>query len=364
MLCVCTNPDVVTARDGITAISSSDQLGRKQMSGSPLLRKARTAVAELTHAVRAFRALSGVEMLIVPGTGLVTDAFGLRPQWAPYNLFKWVLVAKLRRARVVFLSVGAGPFYSRTGKLLVRATLQMADYRSYRDAASKRSVCEIGVRAQDDPIYPDLAFSLPPELLPQTPSPEPAGRPVVGLGLIAYQERYSTAGPDYAGHQTYLGALAGFAVELVARGYDVRLLFGDGASDPEAMTALRTLLHGRLSADDLRHITEQTSAEDTFAELSRADIVVATRFHNVLMSMILGKPVISITFHHKCAALMREMKMSDYCQEIDQIDAELLMTQFQSLEQNRDEVIHTLATGVQAARASLDEQYNLLLSLK
>ena len=43
-------------------------------------------------------------MLIVPGTGLLTDAYGLGG-WGPYSLFKWSLAAKLRGCRVLFVSV-------------------------------------------------------------------------------------------------------------------------------------------------------------------------------------------------------------------------------------------------------------------
>ncbi len=42
--------------------------------------------------------LKGTDMLIVPGTGLVTDAYGLH-DWGPYSVFKWVLMAKLRRCQ-------------------------------------------------------------------------------------------------------------------------------------------------------------------------------------------------------------------------------------------------------------------------
>ena len=65
----------------------------------------------------------------------MTDAFGLS-HWGPYSLFKWVLMAKLRRCRVLFVSVGAGPIDRTLGRILVKATLSLADYRSYRDEAS------------------------------------------------------------------------------------------------------------------------------------------------------------------------------------------------------------------------------------
>jgi polysaccharide pyruvyl transferase WcaK-like protein len=88
---------------------------------------------ELRQYVRAFRILDGTDMLIVPGTGLLTDAYGLS-SWGPYNMFKWSLLAKVRGCRLLFVSVGAGPIDTALGRALVKSALSLADYRSYRDA--------------------------------------------------------------------------------------------------------------------------------------------------------------------------------------------------------------------------------------
>ena len=54
--------------------------------------------AEPRQYARAFRNLKQTDMLIVPGTGLLTDAWGLT-SWGPYGLFKWSSMAKLRGCR-------------------------------------------------------------------------------------------------------------------------------------------------------------------------------------------------------------------------------------------------------------------------
>ena len=127
----------------------------------------------------------GTDMLIVPGTGLVTDAYGL-VSWGPYSLFKWVLMAKLRRSRVLFISVGAGPIYGAAGRALVKAALSLADYRSYRDEASREYLSGIGFPAERDPVYPDLVFSLPQALLSDRRARSRGPQRVVGLGLMEY----------------------------------------------------------------------------------------------------------------------------------------------------------------------------------
>jgi polysaccharide pyruvyl transferase WcaK-like protein len=119
-----------------------------------------------------------------------------------------------------------------------------------------------------------------------------------------------------------------------------------------------------MGAFDEARITDRPfeSFGDVLAELAATDVVVATRFHNVLFSLLLNKPVIAISFHHKCSSLMRQMGLSDYCHELDQIDAETLIEQFQRLERNGETVKRTIGLGVDEARTALDEQYDLLFA--
>jgi polysaccharide pyruvyl transferase WcaK-like protein len=360
-LCICSNPEVVTARDRIEATPITAAVRQSPEGRSRVQRRLRLAVRELGRLAHAFKTLRGTDVFIVPGTGLVTDVFGIYG-WGPLGLLHWVLAAKLRRARVAFVSIGAGPFYSRAGSALVRASLSLADYRSYRDQPSRDSLRRIGVNVERDPVYPDLVFSLPEALLPVADGSEQRPRRVVGLGLISEQGRYSTDKPRPGAHTAYLEALAVFVAWLLDHGYDIRLLFGDGEGDPKQLVEFKSLLRQRLGPYDEARIAEQPSSPDVFAELAQTDVVVATRFHNVLLALLLAKPVIAISFHHKCAALMRQMNLSEYCHGFHEIDAYRLIEQFEMLEQNAEAVQRTIATGVRDARAALDEQYDRLFA--
>ena len=355
--CICTNPDVVISRDGIDAESIST---RPRASGSALVKPLRVAYAEAWQYRRAFRILGRAETLVIPGTGLVTDAFGLQG-WGPYSLFKWVLVAKLRRARVLFVSIGAGPFRTPVGRTLVRASLSLADYRSYRDVASRDSLCAIGFPAERDPVYPDLVFGLPESLLPP-PRATTDARPTVGIGLMADQGSYSAAEPQAATYRNYLGSMASFAAWLLNHNYDIRIFIGDGAGDQEAVREFRALLRDQCERHDDR-ITEQgPSPQEVLAGLAEIDLMVATRFHNVLLSLLMNKPVIAISFHHKCSSLMRQMHLSEYCHDIDRLDAEHLIEQFKGMQDQGVDLRRTISAGVDKARGKLDEQYDLLFA--
>ena len=110
------------------------------------------------------------------------------------------------RCKLLFVSVGAGPIYSRAGRFFVKAALFLADFRSYRDASTLEYLRGIGFRVGDDPIRPDLAFSLPETSAPQQHEGE-NGRLVVGLGLMEYAWKYSVEKPTSAVYSAYLEVL-------------------------------------------------------------------------------------------------------------------------------------------------------------
>jgi len=95
-------------------------------------------------------------------------------------------------------------------------------------------------------------------------------------------------------------------------------------------------------------------------QIAATDMVVATRFHNIILALLLNKPVISISFHHKCTSLMEEMGLSDYWQDINHMDAGRLIEQFRDLEKNADKLKPVIRQKVEQSRKALDEQYSLI----
>jgi polysaccharide pyruvyl transferase WcaK-like protein len=149
---------------------------------------------------------------------------------------------------------------------------------------------------------------------------------------------------------------------LLDHEYDVKLLLGDTDADPSVIDDLRAALRKRLASNIDERVTDQPidSMHELLSQLSATDLVVATRFHNVLMSLLLNKPVIAISFHHKCSSLMSEMGLSEYCHDINQMNADTLIAQFQALDRNADDVKQKILQRVETFERALDEQFELL----
>jgi len=149
----------------------------------------------------------------------------------------------------------------------------------------------------------------------------------------------------------------------LAREYDVRLLSGD-LGDIQARQEFTALLRQQLSVFDEAHIIDEPtcSVEDILSQIVATDFVVATRFHNVVMALICNKPVISISFHHKCESLMNAMGLAEYCLDINDLHADRLMEKICDLEKNADKIKSLISEKTKAAREALAEQYNFIFN--
>jgi polysaccharide pyruvyl transferase WcaK-like protein len=362
VLCICTGPSSTAERHNIRAVSIDNfHFKAKWLQGRRWLRFIRKIIigvpSEAYRWILAFQTLKETEVLIVPGTGLLTDAFG-QVSWGAYALLKWSIVARMRCARLFFVSVGAGPLYTRSSRLLVKAALSLAHFRSYRDPETLEYLRSIGLRTDRDYVYPDLAFSIPKTRA--CDGAPPRKRRVVGIGLMQYAGRLSAECPREATETTYLDVLAEFVEWVLSANYDIRLLIGDVCDRP-VIEAFKALLKKRSLWDSERIIdADISSVQDLLSLIAATDVVVATRFHNVLFALLLNKPVVSISFHQKCTSLMVQMGLSEYCQDIHQLEIGKLIDQFCSLEQNAPAVKASIERKAEEFRRALDEQYEVI----
>jgi len=318
---------------------------------------------ELLRWLRAIARLKNVDMLVMTGTGMLGD-FGIAPLGLHYEILKWTVAAKLSRCKVIFLSVGAGPLRHSLSRLFVRAALACADYRSYRDNFSKDYLKSIGFESDRDHVYPDLAFSYPTARLPQR-SDHAQIKAVIGVGVMTYFNRRCVSPEDETIYRDYLSKLGNFVTWLLERKYTVRLLIGDVAYDQRARQDLRTFLEERgISCTNGNIIDEPASSvEEVLSQLAATDLVVASRFHNVLLALMLGKPVLAISYHEKVDALMEEAGFAAFCQDIESIDVEKLIRQFTTLEGQSNCLKQQLNRKARACRLALDDQYNRIFDI-
>jgi polysaccharide pyruvyl transferase WcaK-like protein len=348
LVSVCVGTDDTAERHGIEAVPMAPTLSDDLAQSSRAVRQLRLLFGEVADWFRVVGAMRGVDRVIVTGTGILTDTYE-GPFGKPYQMFKWAAAARLCGHRVAFVSVGAERLTVPYKLRLMGWALRLADYRSYRDGVSKRRAEGLAAVAKDDPVFPDLAFSLPPELTSARPSSRPAGPTTVAVGVY-------TVDGDQEVMERYVETIGRFVLWLLERGYAVRIVIGDVAYDLDALNNVRAWL----ARHDVGHrVVDEaaTSFELLLTQLSTVDLVVATRFHNVLLSLLLEKPVVSVSHMDKNDELMESMGLSSYRLPLKDVRVEDLVAKFGELERNADALRAQIREKNALFRAQLDAQY-------
>jgi len=99
------------------------------------------------------------------------------------------------------------------------------------------------------------------------------------------------------------------------------------------------------------------SLADVFAAIAPADSVVAIRFHNVVASLMLGKPTIAIGYGSKHASLMEDSGMAEFCTPVKMLDHERLAGLFIDLSDRAPHLGNMLRERKAANELLLAEQF-------
>jgi polysaccharide pyruvyl transferase WcaK-like protein len=358
LFCVCAGPERVAADHEVasTLIWPSRTLTGWALSLHRLFLR---APAKLVDFVAAFRTMRRHDVLIVPGTGILDD-FCERPTGMPLSIFLWCLAARAARAKICMLSIGAGPIDNRLSRLLMVSAARLAHLRSYRDRSSKDFMQEAGIDTSRDRVEPDLVFLMQTPEASLEPAIERGRRLTVGVGVMGYHGWYGES--EGAIFSEYMEKLVRFVRHLVTSGHDVRLLVGDSSDDAVGVETILASArdHSRAGASIVAEPI--SSLHDLMRQIAGTDIVVATRFHNVVGALKLGKPTISLGYARKNDVLMDEMGLAAYAHHVERFDVDTLIRQVAELAARRPQVEAAISARTSAFRDSLRLQEQRLLS--
>lgn len=279
-----------------------------------------TVVTEPWRRHRATKLLNGIEAFFIPGTGVVDD-FGQGPVDMPLHLDRWTAAATRLGTRVVFCSIGASTVRNALSRWLFGRSLKRARYCSFRDVASGKNAGALGCASSI--VVPDLAFSLREE----SPKPTPEWPPrTIGIGVMGYFGWNQTRAEGLRTYRRYVEKINTLIQRLAERGYTMRLLIGDVASDAGAARDVAELIR---AADRSGSIVapEINTYQDLISQIALCDIVVATRYHNVVFALMAGRPTISIGYSDKNESVMESFGQAAYSHAIETFDVDAVVAQ-------------------------------------
>ncbi|WP_433167844.1 polysaccharide pyruvyl transferase family protein [Kribbella sp. CA-247076] len=355
--CVCSGPEELTRQYGIpsTAITWYQEHGPGRTRLTTVVRKLYGKLADLFRMPRLFRRY---DVVIVPGMGVLETTLELNPWGWPYALFLMCVSARMAGAKVAFVSVGASVARERSVRWLYTGAARLATYRSFRDELSRDSMRVMGLDVSQDEVYPDLAFALPD---PEPPEPSQRSRRTVALGLMEYHGTSADRGRSTEIYAEYEAKIVEFARWLVDEGYRIRLVTGDPADEVVVNAVLDDLRRTRPALVDSRVVREPAaSLGELMGQLAGADLVVASRYHNVQSALRLSKPTISISYATKNDILMEGMRLAEFRQSIRTLSVPRLIEQFRALEARAGRIEPAMREKNTEYTARLEQQFAVL----
>lgn len=357
---MCSGPERVMARYGIPARRLRWCQTELLPSGG-LVAKARKSLAigfgVFADAFRIGLWVGRHDAVIVPGMGVLEVTVPERPWRMPYALLVLSVSGKLFGTKIALVSVGASMVRQPLTRWLLTSAARLAYYRSYRDGLSRQAMSEMRIDTSLDAIYPDLVFSHP------APPVNEAIPGSIGVGVMDYSGGNEDRKRAHDIQAAYVTTMTRFVQWLLDNGRTVRLLIGDAQDErvvAEIMARLKMTEAQRTNACTAEPVS---SIADLTDKLGSCSFVVATRFHNVLCALKMGKPTLSIGYSEKFDALMADMGLTEFSLSVKSIEHGDLVERFTALERQSDGMRSMLEERSAAKAQLLEKQFGLLTEL-
>jgi polysaccharide pyruvyl transferase WcaK-like protein len=314
---------------------------------------------ELYFLAESFRITKSLDVLVICGGGQLLDCWG-GPWGFPYTLFKWIMLARVSRAKCYFINVGAGPLERPLSKWFVKHALSLADYVSFRDDKSRAVVQAVGFSRRTE-VLVDNVYSFD-ACAANTRGIGRTDRRIVGLSPMAYCDPRRYWDKDQAAYDCYIRKFAAFGAKLVHCDYRLMLFSTDIGFDFEAIDDLTRALTRGTNRSGSRSIMcpPVLETEGLLSQMYLMDYSVTCRFHGVVFAHLMNIPVLALSHHPKVATLMNDLGLSEYCLDIRSFDSEVLMETFIRLTNRRDEVRDRMADKVEKYKVTLRRQFDTL----
>lgn len=177
---------------------------------------------------------------------------------------------------------------------------------------------------------------------------------------------------DQRVYEAYLQKLTHFSLWLLHQGYQLRIFTTSAGVDKNAVADLEERLR-RPPAEGATAEkgqwppgTVQTilcpSVSEMLQEMSGWDFVITSRYHGVIFSHLLAKPVIALSYQGKSDVAMEPLGLEAFTADIENFDASWLIETFRRLVAESESIRSREAQAVTARTKALRGQFDRLFA--
>jgi colanic acid/amylovoran biosynthesis protein len=290
-----------------------------------------------------------IDVMISTGGTYLVEQYTLAPR-----LFEYRVAAALG-IPVVFFTQSLGPFQIRRNRRLLRPIFEHSPLVLLRDEASLENVHRLGVSSPNIQVAADAVF-LAGDERPQFSARRSADDPWhIGISVRSWPSGATIKHPAV---RNFAAAVAE-AVTHLARALPARFTFVSTCQGtPEYRiddSALATHIFETLPRDvqECAHVDRMFHSPREFRELvGRLDLLIATRMHAAIQSLVVGTPVVPIAYEYKTTQLAARLGISEYTLDIMSVTGPALIDVVDRFIGDLDGLRSQLAARVEEQRAA------------
>lgn len=291
------------------------------------------------HTLREFRS---ADIIFVKGGGFIHSYGEISAPYLMWFFLFYVRLAKKLNKNVVVLPNSYGPFKGYSVKSQVKNALKEADIIYAREQQSAKELGKLLKRSI--PVEKDLGFFLKKGtssgLQKYVPVDFFAGHPKK-VGITVRPWRFPGTVNGNAKFGEYIKSVAKLAEYITDKGDKV--LFFNQAIGPNSheddRIAIAEVLYLLKGNKNVFWVNENFTCEELQSLYAELDFMVGTRFHSVIFALTGGVPSMAIGYGgNKARGIMSDFGLKEYNVPIDSLNTEILISTFDQLVVNADEV--------------------------
>ena len=138
----------------------------------------------------------------------------------------------------------------------------------------------------------------------------------------------------------------------------MRLVVGDLADRDLAGSVAGLVRRHRPDLDEgALGVSDADTLHGLMREMSQAEVVVASRYHNLVCALMVLRPAVSLGYAAKNAELLADFGLAGYDQPMCDFDVDVLDRQVRELRDRRVDLEPEMARILERMRAALRDQY-------
>lgn len=306
----------------------SNTESRYNIKAVPLLHKKGNFILSVLHTVKqSFKIMKDLDLLIIGGGGLLMDMYKRdAPLYSTLGLLGYYA-----KCRVVIYGVGAGPITTKAGKFFIKALANKVDSISVRDVKSKELLKDIGIRKEID-IIGDPAFAIEP-VRKRSKTNE---LKKVAVTAVPYFSKQYWPQRDDSKYEAYVKGMAQNLDELIEKKGATVTFFS--TKYPQDVEVTREIYDMMTYKQFVRLKDENLHPDEIVKLCAEQDLIIGTRLHSLILSVVASTPVLGVGYHHKVEHFLQALGKEEHFVEIEALqEKDTFLQKVQAMTRQWDE---------------------------